>query len=119
MDKTSKKILKYISKQTNSNQKQILSSQIKAHFSRIPAATVSQAIAYLETEEYISIFRNYHAQPIEMHISLTYKGKTFFEAEHKQDFRFWFPVTISVIALIGGYRQEISLLLQAIMQLLK
>ena len=102
MDKTSKKILKYISEQTNSNQKQILASQIKAHFRRIPAATVSQALTYLETEEYISIFRNYHARPIEMHISLTYKGKTFFKEEHKQDFRFWFPFLISnIIATVA------------------
>lgn len=50
---------------------------------------------------------------------LTPYAESLLDDLNRSDRRFRIPLVISVIALIGGYRQELSLLLQALLKLLR
>lgn len=52
-------------------------------------------------------------------ITISDKGLTYFDDKHDKWFRFWVPTIISIIALIGAYRQELAWLLQEVEKLLK
>lgn len=52
-------------------------------------------------------------------VELTNKGVTYFSDKRQDRFRFWLPIIISIIALIGAYRQELVAIIQAIVQLPK
>ena len=45
--------------------------------------------------------------------------KHYLKQRRKDNYRFWIPVIISILALIGAYRQESAWLIQAITQLWK
>lgn len=76
---------------------------------------------------------NYIINSINRHdntVCLTDKGKAYVEEIQLDDKRykeekrrswiqFWIPVVISIIALIGAYRQELVAIIQAIEKLLK
>ena len=77
-------------------------------------------------DRYILNSTDYHNN----NVYLTDKGKAYVEElesnsqRYKEEKRrswiqFWIPVVISIISLIGAYRQELALIIQAIMKLLK
>ena len=45
--------------------------------------------------------------------------KDYLKQRRRENCRFWIPAIVSIVALIGGYREELAWLLQAIMQLWK
>ena len=77
-------------------------------------------------DDYITNSNDYH----DNNVYLTDKGRAYIEEielndkRYKKEIRrswiqFWIPVVISIIALIGAYRQELVAIIRAIAQLLK
>lgn len=75
-------------------------------------------IDYLAAKGLIDIVPYKNGDP-NCRITIADKGLTYFDEKQDKLFRFWIPVIISILALIGAYRQELVALLQAIVQLLK
>lgn len=78
---------------------------------------VDACLNYLANSNFINLFPNhigkYSAAEI---LQASY---SYFPDKRNDNFRFFIPTIISIIALIGGYRKELTWLIQAIMKLLK
>ena len=70
-------------------------------------------IDYLAAKNLIEI-TPYVMDDFNCRIKITDKGLTYFEEKRDKILRFWLPIFISIISLIGAYRQELAFLLSTI-----
>lgn len=111
IDKLSRKVLKFIAKIGKLNF-QVINEKFGEHS--------EQAISLLCNNGYLEKVIPYPTfNKMEFIYAITPKGKAYFEERRTKRIHFWIPTGISIFAAIGAYREEITILLQAIEKLLK
>lgn len=108
LDKQSENFLKYIIK--NSKNNTISELQRKSQYIGIDYDTICDICKSLESEGYIDCI---YADDGVFAIFLRNKGLSYFETKKHEILRFWFPVLISLIALL---RPEIIWLIKFILK---
>ncbi len=113
------KVLDYISTYKNSKDGLVLiNDDFYNGLPRMNKVRINQAINSLNAVNAVEV---YQPTPSVRVSSLRLTSEAFVYKLHKKqnDIRFIIPTVISIIALVGAYRQELSWLLQSLMQLMK
>ena len=113
LDKTSEKILLTAIKKYDGNMDkdiEIFPSEIN-----VPYKELERACYFLWKNGYCKLLKPSWNSGAPTTILLTYNGLKYFQLKRKEQFRFWIPVIISVIAL---FRPEITKLISYILNLI-